>query len=126
MIEHQGVALFRDPYNQKCLIVTGKETDSNLPFDVTGILLWSYERKAHGGARRKAVAAVWRDERKFKEVIHTIKGAEKDKDKFCKAARIERQPMSNEQLKNDFRVWAYCAGNDSDILILLYAVYLRR
>ena len=23
-----------------------------------------------------------RDERKFKEVIHTIKGAEKDKDKF--------------------------------------------
>ncbi len=29
-----------------------------------------------------------RDERKFKEVIHTIKGAEKDKDKFCKAARI--------------------------------------
>lgn len=40
-----------------------------------------------------------RDERKFKEVIHTIKGAEKDKDKFCKAARIERQPMSDEQLK---------------------------
>lgn len=40
-----------------------------------------------------------RDERKFKEVIHTIKGVEKDKDKFCKAARIKRQPMSNEQLK---------------------------
>lgn len=40
-----------------------------------------------------------RDERKFKEVIHTIKGAEKDKDKFLKASRIERQPMSNEQLK---------------------------
>lgn len=40
-----------------------------------------------------------RDERKFKEVIHTIKGAEKDKDKFCRAARIERQSMSNEQLK---------------------------
>lgn len=40
-----------------------------------------------------------KDERKFKEVIHTIKGAEKDKDKFCKAARIERQSMSNEQLK---------------------------
>lgn len=40
-----------------------------------------------------------RDERKFKEVIHTIKGAEKDKDKFCKAARIERQPMSDERLK---------------------------
>ena len=34
-----------------------------------------------------------KDERKFKEVIHGIKGAEKDKDKFCKAARIERQPM---------------------------------
>lgn len=40
-----------------------------------------------------------KDERKFKEVIHTIKGAEKDKDKFCKAARIERQPMSDERLK---------------------------
>ena len=38
-------------------------------------------------------------ERKFKEFIHTIEHAEKDKDKFCKAARIERQPMSNEQLK---------------------------
>lgn len=40
-----------------------------------------------------------KDERKFKEVIHTIKGAEKDKDKFCKAARIERQPMSYERYK---------------------------
>ena len=40
-----------------------------------------------------------KDERKFKEVIDTIKGAEKDKDKFCKAARIERQPMSDAQLK---------------------------
>ncbi|MDE7416311.1 MAG: hypothetical protein K2N44_08425 [Lachnospiraceae bacterium] len=40
-----------------------------------------------------------KDERKFKEVIHTIKGAEKDKDKFCKAARIERQPMSKERLE---------------------------
>ncbi|WP_290095435.1 hypothetical protein [Bacteroides acidifaciens] len=40
-----------------------------------------------------------KDERKFKEVIHTIKGAEKDKDKFCKAARIERQPMSDERFK---------------------------
>ncbi len=36
-----------------------------------------------------------KDERGFKEVIHTIKGAEKDKDKFCRAARIERQPMSD-------------------------------
>lgn len=40
-----------------------------------------------------------KDERKFKEVIHTIEGAEKDKDKFCKAARIERQPMSYERYK---------------------------
>lgn len=40
-----------------------------------------------------------KDERRFKEVIHTIKGAEKDKDKFCKAARIERQPMSDERFK---------------------------
>lgn len=40
-----------------------------------------------------------KDERGFKEVIHTIKGAEKDKDKFCKAARIERQPMSDERFK---------------------------
>ena len=31
-----------------------------------------------------------KDERKFKEVIHTIKGAEKDKDKFLKASRLER------------------------------------
>lgn len=63
-----------------------------------------------------------RDNRRFKDVIRTIKSMEKDKDKFCKAARIERQPMSDEQFKNDFRVWAYCAGNDSDILVLLYAV----
>lgn len=40
-----------------------------------------------------------KDERKFKDVIRTVKEVEKDKDKFCKAARIERQPMSNEQLK---------------------------
>jgi hypothetical protein len=39
-----------------------------------------------------------KDERGFKEVIHTIKDAEKDKDKFCKAARIERQPMSKDML----------------------------
>ncbi len=31
-----------------------------------------------------------KDERKFKEVIHTIKGAEKDKEKFLKASRLER------------------------------------
>ncbi len=40
-----------------------------------------------------------KDERKFKEVIHTIKGVEKDKDKFCKAARIERQPMSDKRFE---------------------------
>lgn len=40
-----------------------------------------------------------KDKRKFKDVIHTIENAEKDKDKFCKAARIERQPMSDERLK---------------------------
>ena len=37
-----------------------------------------------------------KDERKFKEVIHTINGAEKDKDKFLKASRLEcreRKPM---------------------------------
>ena len=32
-----------------------------------------------------------KDERKFKEVIRTIKGAEKDKDKFLKASRLERR-----------------------------------
>ncbi len=31
-----------------------------------------------------------RDERRFKEVIHTIKNTEKDKDKFLKASRLER------------------------------------
>lgn len=40
-----------------------------------------------------------KDERKFKEVIRSLKKTERDKDRFCRAARIERQPMSNEQLK---------------------------
>lgn len=39
-----------------------------------------------------------KDERGFNEVIHTVKRSEKDKDKFCKAARIERQPMSDARL----------------------------
>lgn len=42
-----------------------------------------------------------KDERKFKEVIHTIKGAEKDKDKFLKASRLKRhegKPMDFEDL----------------------------
>lgn len=40
-----------------------------------------------------------KDERKFKKVIRSVKKTERDKDRFCRAARIERQPMSNEQLK---------------------------
>lgn len=36
-----------------------------------------------------------KDERGFKEVIHSVERSEKDKDKFCRAARIERQPMSD-------------------------------
>lgn len=42
-----------------------------------------------------------KDERKFKDVIHTIKGAEKDKDKFLKASRLERRerkPMEFETM----------------------------
>ena len=31
-----------------------------------------------------------RDNRRFKDVIHTIKGAEKGKDKFLKASRLDR------------------------------------
>ncbi|MFG6369553.1 MAG: hypothetical protein K1W16_14295 [Lachnospiraceae bacterium] len=58
-----------------------------------------------------------RDERKFKEVIHTIKGAEKDKDKFCKAARIDRQPMSKEKLE---MILGYIAGYLGMILIFLF------
>lgn len=50
-----------------------------------------------------------KDERKFKEVIHTIKGAEKDKDKFLKASRLERH-----ERKPRFRF-------DSDDLIALMA-----
>ena len=36
-----------------------------------------------------------KDERGFKEVIHSVERSEKDKDKFCRAARIERQPISD-------------------------------
>lgn len=39
-----------------------------------------------------------KDERGFKEVIHSVERSEKDKDKFCKAARIERQPISDARL----------------------------
>lgn len=40
-----------------------------------------------------------KDNRKFKEVIQTIEGAEQDKDKFLKASRLsrhERKPMEFE------------------------------
>lgn len=50
-----------------------------------------------------------KDERKFKEVVHTIKSAEKDKDKFLKASRLERH-----EGKPRF-------GFDSDDLIALMA-----
>ena len=39
-----------------------------------------------------------KDERGFKEVIHSVERSEKDKDKFCRAARIERQPISDARL----------------------------
>ena len=42
-----------------------------------------------------------KDERRFKEVIRTIKGAEKDKDKFLRASRLsrtERKPMEFETM----------------------------
>jgi hypothetical protein len=58
-----------------------------------------------------------KDERKFKEVIHTIKGAEKDKDKFCKAARIERQPMSDQRLE---MILTYIAGYLGMILMFAF------
>ena len=64
-----------------------------------------------------------KDERKFKEVIHTIEGAEKDKDKFCKAARIERQPMSDERFK--FLCY-FIAGLTAEILgiAILFVIVL--
>lgn len=64
-----------------------------------------------------------KDERKFKEVIHTIEGAEKDKDKFCKAARIERQPMSDDRFKF---ICYFVAGLIAEILgiILVFVIVL--
>ena len=58
-----------------------------------------------------------KDERKFKEVIHTIKGAEKDKDKFCNAARIGRQPMSDKKFE---MILTYIAGYLGMILIFAF------
>lgn len=59
-----------------------------------------------------------KDERKFKEVIHTIKDAVKDKGKFCKAARIERQPMSKERLEMILNYIAAYLG-----VILIFAFF---
>ena len=42
-----------------------------------------------------------KDERGFKEVIHSVERSEKDKDKFLKASRLERRerkPMEFEDL----------------------------
>lgn len=62
-----------------------------------------------------------KDERKFKEVIHGIKGAEKDKDKFCKAARIERQPMSDKRFEF---VCYFIAGLTAEILGLIIVLVI--
>lgn len=59
-----------------------------------------------------------KDERKFKEVIYTIKGAEKDKDKFCKAARINRQSMRKDQLEMILNYIAVYLG-----MILIFAFF---
>lgn len=59
-----------------------------------------------------------KDERKFKEVIRTIKGAEKDKNKFCKAARIDRQPISKERLEMILNYIAAYLG-----MILIFAFF---
>ena len=59
-----------------------------------------------------------KDERKFKEVIYTIKGAEKDKDKFCKAARIHRQSMRKDQLEMILNYIAAYLG-----MILIFAFF---
>lgn len=74
-------------------------------------------------AHRKEGRGGMKDERRFKEVIHTIKGAEKDKDTFCKAARIERQPMSDDRLKF---VCYFIAGLIAEILgiVLLFVIVL--
>lgn len=59
-----------------------------------------------------------KDERKFKEVVHAIKGAEKDKDKFCRAAGIERQPMSDKRLEMILESALLALG-----MILLFAFF---
>lgn len=59
-----------------------------------------------------------KDERGFKEVIHSVERSEKDKDKFCKAARIERQPMSKEKLEMILNYIAAYLG-----MILIFAFF---
>lgn len=61
-----------------------------------------------------------KDKRNFKEVIHTIKG-EKDKDKFCKAARIERRPMSDKRF--EFLCY-FIAGLTAEILGLIIVLVI--
>lgn len=61
-----------------------------------------------------------KDERNFKEVIHAIKGVEKDKDKFCKAARIERQPMSFER----YQFTLYFVAGMSAMVMGFVALYM--
>ena len=67
-----------------------------------------------------------RDNRRFKDVIRTIKGAEKDKDRFCRAARIERQPMSNERLKMILEAGLCALGMILIFLFFFTLFYLRR
>ena len=67
-----------------------------------------------------------KDERKFKEVIHTIKGAEKDKDKFLRAARIERKPMSDERLKMILESMLISLGMILIFLFFFTLFYLSR
>ena len=100
-LEHEGRIYQedkRDPRNDKRYMDFGAD-------------IQIYNRYDEGGMKMK-------DERKFKEVMHTIKGAEKDKDKFCKAARIERQPMSQEKFETLLGYIALYLG-----MILVFALF---
>ena len=39
------------------------------------------------------------DQRRFEDVIKAVKRSERDKDRFLKASRLERQPMSRDCLE---------------------------
>ena len=39
-----------------------------------------------------------KDERRFKDVIHTIENAERDKDKFLKASRLSRNEKPRREI----------------------------